>query len=143
MGRQPFTATAEGQSGSAAITVARPVLEFVAVAAGMQHTCGLVVGGKTYCWGPNQFAPDPYEHFQSGGQLGDGSTRSSSVPVAVTGGLTFSAVTAGMEQTRGFTTADAAYRWGNNDFDQLGSASTNDLGSSVSVAVTGGTPLRG
>jgi alpha-tubulin suppressor-like RCC1 family protein len=141
-GSATITATAEGQSGSAVITVATGPLEFASVSAGYAHTCAIAVSGKAYCWGRNGFAPDPWGNYQSGGQLGDGSTRSSSVPVAVTGGLTFSAVSAGEDHTCGVTAAGAAYCWGSNDFGQLGSGSTVNA-SSVPVAVTGGLRFTG
>ena len=141
-GSATITATAEGQSGSAVITVATGPLEFASVSAGYAHTCAIAMSGKAYCWGRNGFAPDPSGNYQSGGQLGDGSTRSSSVPVAVTGGLTFSTVSAGEDHTCGVTAAGAAYCWGSNDFGQLGSGSTANA-SSVPVAVTGGLRFTG
>src|SRR5215831_18983633 len=47
-------------------------------------TCAIVAGGAVDCWGYNQF-----------GELGDGSTIESHVPVAVTGLTGVTAVTAG------------------------------------------------
>jgi alpha-tubulin suppressor-like RCC1 family protein len=47
---------------------------FVALSAGGSHTCGIATDGLAYCWGNN-----------NGGQLGDGTTASSSAPVAVLG----------------------------------------------------------
>lgn len=77
------------------------------------HSCALTSGGSTYCWG--------------GG---------SATPVAVSGGLTFSAVTAGGWHTCGITTAGPTYCWGSNWGGQLGDGSNTT--SSTPVAVTGG-----
>ena len=95
------------------------------LAAGLEHTCALTTGGAAYCWGRND-----------AGQLGDGSGTNTSTPVAVSGGLTFSAIAAGFWHTCGLTTAGAVYCWGYSDQGQLGNGSTT--GSLAPVAVSGG-----
>jgi alpha-tubulin suppressor-like RCC1 family protein len=101
-------------------------LTLAAVAAGyFAHTCGLTTGGAAYCWGDN-----------GNGQLGDGSTSYSVVPVAVSGGLTFAAVSAGGGHSCGLTTGGAAYCWGANGVGELGTGSTTS--SLVPVPVSGG-----
>jgi alpha-tubulin suppressor-like RCC1 family protein len=111
-------------------------LTFVAVSAGAVHSCGLTAGGAAWCWGFNQ----------NGGQLGDGSTTNRNSPVAVTGGLTFTAVSAGGDHTCGVATGGAAYCWGLNLYGELGTGSVTGpqqcsglyACSTTPVAVSGG-----
>jgi alpha-tubulin suppressor-like RCC1 family protein len=74
------------------------------------HTCGLTTSGQAFCWGSNE-----------SGQLGIGIVGgSSAVPVAVSGGLTFSRISAGARHTCGLTTGGVVYCWGHNQDLQLG-----------------------
>jgi alpha-tubulin suppressor-like RCC1 family protein len=74
------------------------------------HTCGIAVGGAAYCWGSN-----------AAGQLGTGSVGGSAVsPVPVSGGLTFTKISAGARHTCALTTAGAVYCWGRGQDLQLG-----------------------
>ena len=96
-------------------------LAFAGVAVGGDHTCGLV-GRAAYCWGYNLY-----------GELGIGTNVGpevcfvrtpfdycSTVPVAVTGGLAFTVLSAGYAHTCGLTARKAAYCWGDNSSQQLG-----------------------
>jgi alpha-tubulin suppressor-like RCC1 family protein len=100
-----------GSNASSAVPV--PVsagLTFSTISVGSAyHSCAIATSGAAYCWGGN---------FT--GELGNGSTTASSVPVAVSGGLTFSLVSAGEWHTCGVTTSGAAYCWGNGTHGQLG-----------------------
>lgn len=110
-------------------------LTFSALSSGGSHTCGLTTNGAAYCWGAN-----------TGGQLGTGSETGpeqcdggrvpcSTRPIAVTGGLTFSALSVGLGHTCTVTVASVAYCWGLNGRGQLGNGTTTD--SSVPVKVAG------
>jgi alpha-tubulin suppressor-like RCC1 family protein len=123
VGSATVTATSEGVSGTAAISVTTIV--FQSLSANYSNTCGLTTGGAAYCWGDNYF-----------GQLGNRSTTSSSVPVPVTGGLSFTLVTVGQAFACGLTSGGTAYCWGSNAGGALGDGSTTDR--SVPVQVSGG-----
>lgn len=86
----------------------------IQVAAGGQHSLALTSEGKVYSWGNN-----------NGGQLGNNSTASSSVPVAVyeNSGLadkTVIAIAAGSVHSLALTSEGAVFAWGSNSFGQLG-----------------------
>jgi alpha-tubulin suppressor-like RCC1 family protein len=106
-------------------------LDFASVSAGSSHTCGVTVSGDTYCWGNNGV-----------GQLGTGAAGPefcldvfpcSTVPVAVTGGLSFATVSVGSVHTCGVTTGGESYCWGGNFNGQLGDGTTTDRSSPVRV----------
>jgi alpha-tubulin suppressor-like RCC1 family protein len=113
---------------------------FSAVSAGETFACGLTAAGAAYCWGEN-----------SAGNLGTGTTTSSSAPVAVAGGLAFQQLSGGTTYSFacGVTTLGAAYCWGWNMLGQLGTGSTTGPAvcngyacSTTPVAVVGGYTFR-
>ena len=67
---------------------------------------------------------------------GNGTGTQTTTPVAVSGGHTFAAVSAGFYFTCGVTTSGAAYCWGYNGGGQLGDGTTTN--SLTPVAVSGG-----
>ncbi len=99
-------------------------LSFKRVSTGYQHTCGETTDSRAYCWGTSYY-----------GQLGDGTTGTLRLtPVAVTGGLVFSQVSAGLEHNCGRTPAGVAYCWGSNAVGQLGDGTAAEQ-SSTPVAL--------
>ena len=78
---------------------------FTVLSAGNSHLCGVTSTNAAYCRGINSY-----------GQLGDGTYTTPQAPpwfVAVTGGLSFTTVSAGSyNNTCGVTTSGAAYCWG-------------------------------
>src|SRR5208283_5193949 len=98
----------------------------VAIAAGYYHSCAVTSAGAAICWGDN-----------TDGELGNSTTTSSSIPVAVTalsGGVI--AIAAGGYDSCAATVAGAALCWGQNHDGQLGIGTTGN-GSSTPVPVTG------
>jgi hypothetical protein len=76
---------------------------------GESHTCGRTTAGAWMCWGRND-----------AGQLGDGTTVDRPNPVAISSGLAFTRLTAGVAHTCGITAEGTAYCWGSNASGQLG-----------------------
>ncbi len=91
-------------SGPAGIT-------FTQVSAGYSHSVAIGSDGKTYAWGDNEF-----------GQLGDGSTTTSTVPIVVSAvpGVDFIQVSAGFGFTIAIGSDGNSYSWGYNNYGQLG-----------------------
>ena len=102
-----------------------PVQEWLQVAAGGDHACGIDADGGLWCWGANDT-----------GQLGNGTALDTSLPVAVTG-LTEAVVevSTGWKHTCAITVSGQAWCWGNNDIYQLGNGDTEAEPSAVPVQV--------
>jgi alpha-tubulin suppressor-like RCC1 family protein len=99
------------------------------ISTGSDGACVLDSAGAAYCWGDNDF-----------GEVGDGSTSSSSSPVAVStkgalAGRKLTQISAGFEDTCALDTAGAAYCWGDNFYWELGDGHGGSDGDYSSVPV--------
>ena len=97
------------------------------ISAGGNHTCAVAVPGNVFCWGDNTY-----------GELGNGSTNDSNVPVRVNttshfGNSSIRQVHLGYNHTCAVNTGGSVFCWGDNESGQLGNAS---LSSSSKAVVT-------
>ena len=106
-----------GRTGSVTPLPVQGGLTFSSLAVGGTHNCGLTADGTAYCWGSN-----------AAGQLGVGdNVASSSVPLPVSGGITFASISAGESHTCGLMPSGALYCWGWNLEGELGDGSGRAL----------------
>jgi alpha-tubulin suppressor-like RCC1 family protein len=90
---------------------------FESVTTGLEHSCGITAAGSAYCWGSNR-----------NGQLGAGTeAEMSSTPIAVSGGLRFSRISAGALHTCALTDQARAYCWGNGASGALGTGLLQEM----------------
>jgi Regulator of chromosome condensation (RCC1) repeat len=94
------------------------------VAAGVEHSLALTSDGSVWAWGANDY-----------GQLGNGSTVNSDVPLQVPGLTGVTEIAAGGEFSLALTSAGSVWAWGVSDWGQLGDGST--ASSDVPVPVAG------
>lgn len=92
------------------------------LAAGSHHTCTRLSSGAVSCWG-NGFL----------GQLGDGTTTSSTTPVDVVGMADSVSVVSGFNHTCAVRAADTVQCWGRNDSGELGDGTTTSSTTPVDV----------
>ncbi len=106
-------------SGTPTPTLAPGGLTLSAISNGSLYWCGLDLSQHASCWGLNL-----------SGELGNGTTISSTNPVPVSGGLTFARIaTKNMnnidDTTCGITPSGDAYCWGSDQSGELGALATS------------------
>jgi alpha-tubulin suppressor-like RCC1 family protein len=109
----------------------------VQVSAGGSHSCAVAAGGVVFCWGYNAY-----------GQLGNGSTTKSPVPVkaGAQGGETLSGVvqvSAGGSHSCAVAAGGVVFCWGRNDYGQLGNDGNTKSPVPVKAGAQGGETLSG
>ncbi|CAN5389465.1 hypothetical protein BH09GEM1_BH09GEM1_38900 [soil metagenome] len=117
---------------TAPTTVATGGRTFVRIAIGGRDICALDASGQAFCWGDNY-----------GGQLGNGTTTSSTTPQATSTALRFTQLAAGFDFNCGVTAGGVAACWGYNGQGSIGNGSTtNQTTPLVVAAVTGALEVR-
>lgn len=101
--------------------------KWIDISVGGDHACGVTTSGAAYCWGSDGL-----------GELGNGATSGDQPsPTAVSGGLSFTTITAASDSTCALTTTGLAYCWGADFNGEIGNGGTG--GDQISpVSVTGG-----
>ncbi len=91
------------------------------VVTGLNHTVALRADGTLWAWGGNNY-----------GQLGDGSTSNSSIPLQI-GNDTWQAIAAGDYHTLAIRSDGTLWAWGWNYYGQLGTGNKNDSSLPVQI----------
>ena len=91
------------------------------IALGGDYSCALLADGTMKCWGSNDY-----------GQLGDGTTTNSTIPVEVSGITTATSIAMGRVHSCALLTDGTVKCWGRNNMGQLGDNTTIDASYTIS-----------
>lgn len=117
-------ALGNGQTDPASPTPTRVVglSDLTAIDGGWLHTCAARADGTVWCWGGN----NPYWGGRPTGQLGNGSTQDSAVPVQVVGLTDAVGVSAGYEHSCAVRANRSVACWGGDMDGELGAGEVID-----------------
>ncbi len=124
-GRNDFGQLGNGTTvGTAApVTVTGLSTGVSALAAGSVHTCAQLSDGTVRCWG-----------LGNSGQLGNGATTGSAVPVTVSGLSGVASLVSGVYHTCARLSDGTARCWGQNTSGQLGNGTNSNASTPVTVS---------
>ena len=91
------------------------------IGSGYGHSCASLADGTVECWGWNSY--DSYYSTSAGGQLGDGRSVDSPVPVVALGVAGAVEVSVGWYHTFALFGDGSVASWGDNEAGQLGDGS--------------------
>ena len=117
-GRNIYGELGEGTTTSSLVPIqeSTAATDWSSVSAGWSHTVALKSDGTLWAWGLN-----------SNGQLGNGTTINSSVPIQEdTSANDWSSVSAGYSHTTALKSNGTLWAWGDNDRGQLGDGTTTE-----------------
>ena len=116
-----------GRPCSTTPVAVRGAKQFIVLASGWVHNCGIAADQRIWCWGGGA--------LDRRGYLGDGEVRRSAEPVLVASDSTFASVTLGDSHSCALTPGGSALCWGANDWGQLGDGTREHRATPVSVAI--------